>query len=64
MAYDEKTAEVISEAEHLRSELSRYREAALIGYGALLARPDGNRSVIALLSKYLAPDLGADQIED
>ena len=54
----------MSETDVLRAEANRYREAALIAYGALLARPDSSRELIALLSKYLAPDLGTDQPEE
>ena len=44
--FDQKTANAMTEAEALRLEVNRYRAAALIAYGALLAKPDSNREVI------------------
>lgn len=54
--------DVIEEQEHLRQQVEKYRQAAMIAYGALMARPDGSREVIAVLNKYLFPD--DDQSED
>jgi predicted ABC-class ATPase len=62
---DEKyrvATDVIEEQQHLRQQVEKYRQAALIAYGALMARPDGSREVIAVLNKYLFPD--DDQSED
>lgn len=54
--------DVVDEQAHLRQQVERYRQAALIAYGALMARPDGSREVITVLNKYLFPN--DDQNED
>jgi hypothetical protein len=48
--------DVVDEHDHLRQQVEKYRQAALIAYGALMAKPDGSREVIAVLNKYLFPD--------
>lgn len=47
--------------DHLRGEVTRYREAALLAYGALAARSAEYPSddIISTLNKYLFPTLSA-----
>lgn len=53
------TEEKITETEFLRSEVQRYREAALIGFGVLSARNEDGKAtdVLSVMSKYLFPTL-------
>jgi hypothetical protein len=54
-----------AEAEHLRSEVARYREAALIAYGALAAlnKEYPNLELFSTLNDYLFPTLSKPDSE-